>query len=344
VKLPSLSFRQTLMVGVALGILLPALFLAGFQVTSKLKSEVALRVEAPLKQYSDVLSRGMAVAVWNLDRGVAIELVEAVMRNPDVVNVTVTDEFGETFVKRGDLKDAGDNLLQEQRDIAYNGARVGSLLVVMTSQRIEREARAELYRFVAALLLQVGLAFVFIWPLFNSRIVRPLLSLREGALRLARGELTGSLASTKQDEIGQLSNALDKMRVDLGALLTEREQKTQALQRELEERARTEEALRVSQTKFAAIFDASPMAMSVSLLEGEVTTVDVNSAWVRVFGIDRTTAIGSNGVRTGVWRDVERRNEVLRLIQERGEVSGFKAWMRRAPTGWTCSATSQGAW
>ena len=332
-KLPSLSFRQTLMVGVALGILLPALFFAGFQVTSKLQSEVALRVEAPLKQYADVLSRGMAVAVWNLDRGVAIELVEAVMRNPDVVNVTVTDEFGETFVKRGDLLDAGENLLQEQRDIAYNGAKVGTLSVVMSSQRIEREARAELLRFAAALLLQVGLAFAFIWPLFNSRIVRPLLSLRESALRLARGELTGSLASTKQDEIGQLSNALDTMRVDLGALLSEREQKTQALQRELEERARTEEALRVSQTKFAAIFDASPMAMSVSLLEGEVTTVDVNSAWVRVFGIDRATAIGSNGARTGIWRDVDQRNLALRTIQERGEVSNFKAWMRRGDTG-----------
>ena len=85
-KFPSFSLRQTLMLGVAAGILLPALFFAGFQVTSKLETEVALRVEAPLKQYADVLSRGMAVAVWNLDRGVAIELVEAVMRNPDPPN------------------------------------------------------------------------------------------------------------------------------------------------------------------------------------------------------------------------------------------------------------------
>jgi len=201
--------------------------------------------------------------------------------------------------------------------------------VMMSTQRIEREARLDLMLFVAALTLQVGLAFAFIWPLFNRRIVRPLLHLREGALRLARGELTESMASSKQDEMGQLSNALDTMRLDLGTLLTEREHKTQALQRELEERARTEEALRVSQNKFAAIFDASPIAMSVSVLDGEVQTLDVNSAWVRVFGIDRSVAIGSNGYRTGIWCDATARNLALDTIRREGELSNFKAWMRR---------------
>ena len=332
-KIPSLSLRQTLMVGVAAGILLPALFFAGFQVTSKLRTERALRVEAPLNQYADVLSRGMAVAVWNLDRGVAIELVEAVMRNPDVVNVSVTDEFGETFVQRGEATDDSARFLSEKRDITYNGARVGSLSVVMSSQRIEREARSELLRFAGALALQVALAFAFIWPLFNSRIVLPILRLREGASRLARGELNESMASEKKDEMGQLSNALDTMRLDLGALLTEREQKTEALQRELEERARTEEALRVSQTKFAAIFDASPIAMSVSLVEGDVRTIDVNSAWSRVFGMERGVAMGTNGLRMGIWVDPAERSRCLEIVERTGEISNFKAWMRRGAHG-----------
>lgn len=332
-KIPSLSLRQTLMVGVAAGILLPALFFAGFQVSSKLRTERTLRVEAPLNQYADVLSRGMAVAVWNLDRGVAIELVEAVMRNPDVVRVLVTDEFGETFVQRGSTTETSDKFLSEKRDINYNGARVGSLSVVMSSERIEREARAELMLFAAALALQVALAFAFIWPMFNRRIVRPLLRLQEGALRLARGELTESMASEKKDEMGQLSNALDTMRQDLGALLTERQQKTEALQRELEERARTEEALRVSQTKFAAIFDASPIAMSVSSVEGDVRTIDVNTAWKRVFGMERTAAIGTNGLRMGIWKDPAERKRALHIVQEKGELSNFKAWMRRGAHG-----------
>nr|WP_315465608.1 ATP-binding protein [uncultured Rhodoferax sp.] len=330
-KFPRLSLRHTLLVGVAAGMLLPALVLAGFQITSKFRTEIALRVEAPLKQYADVLSRGMAVAMWNLDRGVALELVDAVMRNPDVVSVTVTDEFGESFVQRGAGAKASGQQLSEQRGIHYNGVQVGRLSLVMSLDRVEREARLELLRFAGALALQVALVFAFIWTLFSHRIVQPLLRLREGASRLAQGDLSQSMASDKKDELGQLSNALDTMRLDLGALLSEREQKHQALQRELEERARTEEALRVSQTKFAAIFDASPVAMSVSLIDGEVRILDVNTAWVRVFGRARELAIGSNGERLGMWRDADVLAKHMQLVNGTGTVSGSRAWMLRGP-------------
>jgi PAS domain S-box-containing protein len=329
VKFPSLSLRQTLMLGAALGILLPALFLAYFQVTSKLKTEVKLRVEAPMRQYAEVLSRGMAVAVWNLDRGVASELVDAVMRNPDVVSVTVIDEFRDVFVRKHSDTASSVPTLTDERDISYNGARVGRLTVEMSPERIEREVRQDLMRFMLALLVQMALAFLFIWPLFNRRVLKPLLQLREDASRLARGELDQPLAWQRQDEMGELAHALDTMRTDLAALMSERAQKTAALQTELTERKRTEEALRVSQTKFAAIFDASPIAMSVSLVDPDVLTVDVNSAWVRVFGLDRNAVVGSNGAHVGIWRDPVSRREALRILEATGELEGFKSWMQR---------------
>ncbi len=331
-RFPVLSLRQTLMLGVALGILLPALFLAYFQVTAKLKTEVALRVEAPMRQYAEVLSRGMAVAVWNLDRGVASELVDAVMRNPDVVSVTVTDEFQDVFVRKHNDALPPGTTLSDQRDIIYNGTRVGRLTVEMTSQRIEREMRQDLLRFGLALVLQMALAFLVIWPLFNRRVLKPLLELREDARRLARGELALPLSPQRKDEMGELAHALDTMRTDLAALMAEREQKTQALQLELAERERTEEALRVSQTKFKAIFDASPVSMSVSRVGDDIQTMDVNSAWVRVFGLDREVAIGSNGARTGIWKDVAQREEGNRILQERGELTGYRAWMLHGVT------------
>lgn len=331
-RFPVLSLRQTLMLGVALGILLPALFLAYFQVTAKLQTEVALRVEAPMRQYAEVLSRGMAVAVWNLDRGVASELVDAVMRNPDVVSVTVTDEFQDVFVRKHNDNLSPGATLSDQRDIIYNGTRVGRLTVEMTSQRIEREMRQDLLRFALALVLQMALAFLVIWPLFNRRVLKPLLELREDARRLARGELALPLSPQRKDEMGELGHALDTMRMDLAALMAEREQKTQALQQELTERARTEEALRVSQTKFKAIFDASPVSMSVSRVGDDIQTIDVNSAWVRVFGIEREVAIGTNGIRTGIWKYVAQRHEAMRLLQEEGELIGYRAWMLHGVT------------
>ena len=330
-RLPRLSLRQTLLYGVALGILLPALLLVYSQVTSKLRTEVALRVQAPMQQYADVLSRGMAVAVWNLDRGVAYELVDAVMRNPDVVNVTVTDEFGEVFVQSENRNAPPGPTLREQRNITYNGARVGGLTVEMTPQRVRHEVHLELLRFGAALALQMGLAFLVIWQLFNRRVLQPLLSLSAEARRLARGDWEQPLPLRHQDEMGELAVALDAMRTDLIALMAEREHKTQVLQLELAERARTEEALRVSQGKFAAIFEASPVAMSVSHIDGEIRTLDVNSAWSRLFGFERSAVIGVNGLQLGVWRDAAVRQAHLDTVFSDGELSNFVAWMLRGP-------------
>jgi PAS domain S-box-containing protein len=330
---PTLSLRQTLMLGVVLGILLPALFLGYFQFGGRVQTEVALRVEAPMRQYADVLSRGMAVAVWNLDRGVAAELVDAVMRNPDVVSVSVNDEVGQVFVRKVSKLVPTVATLTDRRDIIYNGTRVGALQVEMTPERVQREVRSDMLRLGAAMLLQMVLAFSLIWPVFKSRVLQPLLKLREGAMRLAQGELSEPLAAQRQDEIGELAIALDTMRTDLSAVLREREQKTEALQLELAERQRAEEALQVTQTKFKAIFDASPVSMSVSRISGDTSeTLDVNSAWVRVFGRTREQAIGSNGERMGVWKDPALRDESMRILQAHGHLEGFRAWMRHGVT------------
>lgn len=320
------------MLGVALGILLPALFLGYLQFGNRVQTEVALRVEAPLHQYADVLSRGMAVAVWNLDRGVAGELVDAVMRNPDVVSVSVDDEVGQVFVRKVAEVLPTVATLTDQRDIVYNGTRVGSLQVVMTPERVQREVRADLLRLGGAMLLQMALAFVLIWPIFRRRVLLPLLQLREGALRLARGDLSQPMVAQRQDEIGELAVALDTMRVDLAAVLREREQKAENLQQELAERQRAEAALHVTQTKFKAIFDASPVSMSVSRIGEVAETLDVNSAWVRVFGLTRQQAIGSNGARTGIWKDTARREESMRILQAQGQLEGFRAWMLHGVT------------
>src|SRR3990167_4810451 len=155
----SLSLRQTLFLGAGLGILLPALVLTYFQMANRFENEVNLRVRAPMLQYAEVLSRGVAVAIWNLDRGVATELVEAVMRNPDVVSVTVTDEYKEVFVRRQVPGITDGELLREVRDVTHNGAHVGRIAVEMTSARIQRELRSDLAKLAAALAAQVGVSF-----------------------------------------------------------------------------------------------------------------------------------------------------------------------------------------
>ena len=318
-----LSLRLTLLAGAGLAILVPALFLAYYQFISRLDDQINLRVRAPMQQYADVLSRGVAVAIWNVDRGVAGELVDAVMRNPDVVSVTVTDEYKEVFVRKTITPTPSGQILKEERDVTYNGSRVGRLVVELTAGRIQREFMVELYKLAASLLAQVSISFAVIWWLFDRRMLQPLRSLQQGAVQLARGELDQPIIKQRDDEIGALAQGMETMRTDLAQIMVERDAKAAALQSELAERLRAEQALGLSQAKFAAIFDASPVALSVSRRGQQISLVDVNKAWSRLFGHERSEVLGGTGEQLQMYKSMEDRIRMLTMLQQQHEVSGF---------------------
>ncbi len=325
----ALSLRQTLFLGAGLGILLPAMVFAYFQITSKLETEIDLRVRVPMRQYADVLVSGVSVAMWNVDHGVAAELVDAVMRNTDVASVTVTDEYKEVFIRRQSVAAATDQVLREQRDIFYNGARIGHLSIEVTTTRIQAELRDNLMKLIGALLAQVGISFAFIWLLFNYRIMRPLNELKEGALRLAKGNLDQPLRWHRRDEFGSLAGGLDTMRANLAALLSERDQKNVALEQELADRQRTERALLLSEAKFSAIFDSSPVAMTVSTMGGNFELQDLNSAWATLFCRERSDMLGMTGEHSGMWKNVDDRKAALACLVKTGAIARQVTWMSR---------------
>ena len=91
----SSSLRRTLVAGAAFAVLLPALVVGYFQVVRTFDSEVERQARAPAMRYAELLSRSLAVVMWNLDNESVSEQVDAVMRDPDVASVTVTNEIDE---------------------------------------------------------------------------------------------------------------------------------------------------------------------------------------------------------------------------------------------------------
>jgi len=78
----SLTLRQIPLLGTGLGIFLPALVLAYFQISTPFDHDVDSRVRVPLPQYADVLARGVALPMWTLDYEATTELADAIMSNP----------------------------------------------------------------------------------------------------------------------------------------------------------------------------------------------------------------------------------------------------------------------
>lgn len=320
--------RQTLMLGAGLGIFLPALLFTYFQTASKLETEVNQRVRVPMQLYADVLSRGLAIAIWTLDNEVKTGLTDAVMRNPDVISVTVRDEFQKILIyKKSGLPVQGTPLI-EKRPIAREGLAIGYLELEFTTARIEADIFQDFVKQAMALLAQLAISFALIWLLFDWRMMRPLRALQAEASRLARGELAQPLQWRHADELGALAQGLDHMRTDLSNLIAERDQKNDALTQELLVRRRTEAALGVSQAKFLAIFDGSPVAISVSQMGGAFTILDVNNAWERLFGRSREAILGSSGENNGMWVNQDARDEVLQALDQHGVVSRYRAWMQ----------------
>ena len=241
---PSLSLRQTLLLGAALGIFLPALVLAFFHLSSTFDSEIDSRVRAPLRQSAEMLARGMALPLWTIDLAAASELVDAVMSNPDVVTVTVTDELKDVVVRRQRSASAEGRRLRELRPVFHDGEQIGEVAVEVSTARVKSALWGELLRLAGALAAQVLVSFAIIFLLFERRFIGPLRALQQSTQRFARGELEQPLQWPRRDEIGDLVQDLDRMRSDLAALI--------------DERKRTERELRLSEAQNRALVAAIP--------------------------------------------------------------------------------------
>jgi diguanylate cyclase (GGDEF)-like protein len=326
--LVKLSLRQIMSIGVALGVLLPALLFSQLFLGERFQREVDVQVRLPMEQSADMLAQTMSVALWNVDRVVANQTVQALMRNPDVVRVVVTDEVGNAFVDVGVEARRKGQILQDKRPVLLGERAIGQVMIEMSTERARNDLVADFLKLVGALAAQVLMSFVLILLLFEYRVVRPLRFLQLVTARLARGELQQQVRLQRADEIGSLALSLDDMRAELRALIAERDQHNANLQQELNERQRAEQALRASEAKFTAIFQTAPLAMIVARTAGGFTVADINDTGLLQFEVKRQDVLGDGEYGLSLWKDVKDSEALVSIIEEKGAVDGFEAWMR----------------
>jgi PAS domain S-box-containing protein len=150
--------------------------------------------------------------------------------------------------------------------------RTGSLFLAYDLKRYKAEARAQVLKqslywagWVTALALAMWLVFHFLLTRRTARLVHAAEELAEGRLS-ARSGLRGG------DELGRLSRAFDAM---AGAIASD-----------IAERKRSDEALRVSEASYRAIFDAAEDAIFVIDIE-TAGIVDANPRACAAFGYSR---------------------------------------------------------
>ncbi|MGI5921214.1 MAG: PAS domain S-box protein [Syntrophomonadaceae bacterium] len=88
--------------------------------------------------------------------------------------------------------------------------------------------------------------------------------------------------------------------------------------RDITERKRMEEQLRLSEECFAKAFNASPLLMTISTLR-EGRFIKANRAFCRTTGYRRNDVIGKSSLELGFWPDPDDRNQIIARIMDNNE-------------------------
>jgi PAS domain S-box-containing protein len=114
-----------------------------------------------------------------------------------------------------------------------------------------------------------------------------------------------------------LRQAHDEMEARVKERTSELEASNRQLCFEIDERKRSEEALRASESRFSKAFNFNPRPMSIISLRTN-QFINVNDSVVRMTGYRREEMIGRTPLELNFWTGEKDRQTVMRLIQEQG--------------------------
>lgn len=213
--LARLSLRQVVVLGLGLGIVLPALVVGPWLARDSYQRVLNLRVHTMLTQYGDMLEHSMVTPVWHVDQQAALVLLNSMLLNPDVVAVRVDDARLGKFVHVAQESRRQGQIVSETRQLRHQDRVIGRVTIEMSTAQVEQQFQRNLWKVGLALLLQLLISFALVFVLFERRLMKPLRHLRASAQHLAQNEFSQPIIPLQNDELGELALALDAMREKL---------------------------------------------------------------------------------------------------------------------------------
>ncbi len=212
----SSSLFVTIATGAGIGLLLPALIVGGLLIGWYEPQVAQASQQRELEAKLDVLASSLPELLWNLDQVAAREVVAALMKSPDVVKISVTeDSKAAPFIEvRLTARQLGRSTTGE-RDIYRGTTRIGHIEMEIDDHLSSAALARERWLYAATVGGQLLASLALLLWLLNSRLLRPLRALGRFANDLAEGRFSAQLKPGRSDEIGQLGSHLEHMRAAL---------------------------------------------------------------------------------------------------------------------------------
>nr|MBL0714499.1 HAMP domain-containing protein [Desulfobacterales bacterium] len=206
--------------------------------------------------------------LWNLDRNVVNDFIEALFLDEAIVYTKISAEDEDVTIKiRPGWQDLNpeaaatstargqSELLHRSAVIRFEDNPVGEIRIVVSRKSLKEKALVQIYGIIALAIVLIAVIWLTTVVITRRYISEPLLQLQQSASRIARGDLDTFVDISGTGEIGVLAHHLDGMRGSIkqlfGALNDSKarlEEYSRTLEQKVAERtgelARTVEELR----------------------------------------------------------------------------------------------------
>ena len=196
------------------------------------------RLNAELEQFADItatrLSKYVAESLWSLDYPALDDSLRSEMMARQIDAILIRDRDGKT-VYTGITRDKDWEIvptkneitgafIQNRKTIARKSAsnkmdEIGLVDVYVTDKFMNQETMRLLINTLITVFCVNCLIVILVSILLKKMIVRPIIGLKETANRISLGELDVPVRIQSKNEIGQLAEAFERMRISLSYAL-----------------------------------------------------------------------------------------------------------------------------
>ena len=252
-------------------------------------AEVNLKFMWDLVGGIKVGNKGLAYVVDKQGNLIASGDISRVLKGENLVYLSEVNEFvkGNILTHKdsaGVVKGIQGNL------VVANHAHLGTpdWAVVVELPVLEAYETVITTLITSGLIMLLSFALAIIAGIYLSkRITKPIISLRDAAVRIGEGRLDTQIEIKKNDEIGDLAAAFNQMTENLHKTTTSIDN----LNREMAERKKAEEALRESEQRLNIVLNS--ILTGVVVVDAEThKIVDANPLATKLIGLPREKIVG----------------------------------------------------